>query len=37
MAPAAIPNLRPRFNAWPTDPADAVVEHDDQRELVEMR
>jgi putative SOS response-associated peptidase YedK len=36
-APAAIPNLRPRFNACPTDPADTIVEHDGQRHLVEMR
>jgi hypothetical protein len=27
-APAAIPNLRPRFNACPTDPADTIVEQD---------
>src|SRR5437016_902327 len=36
-APAAIPNLRPRFNACPTDPADTIVEQDGKRELVEMR
>jgi len=36
-APAAIPNLQPRFNACPTDPADTIVEHDGKRELVEMR
>ena len=36
-APAAIPNLQPRFNACPTDPADTIVEHDGMRELVEMR
>jgi putative SOS response-associated peptidase YedK len=34
-APAAIPNLQPRFNACPIDPAD--TEHDGTRELVEMR
>jgi hypothetical protein len=27
-APAAIPNLQPRFNACPTDPADTIVEKD---------
>jgi putative SOS response-associated peptidase YedK len=27
-APAAIPNLQPRFNACPTDPADTIVEHE---------
>ncbi len=26
-APVAIPNLQPRFNACPTDPADTIVEH----------
>jgi putative SOS response-associated peptidase YedK len=36
-APAAIPNLQPRFNACPTDPADTIVKHDGKRELVEMR
>ena len=36
-APSAIPNLQPRFNACPTDPADTIVEHDGKRELVEMR
>jgi len=36
-APAAIPNLQPRFNACPTDPADTIVEHEGNRELVEMR
>jgi putative SOS response-associated peptidase YedK len=36
-APAAIPNLQPRFNACPTDPADTIVEHDGKREWVEMR
>jgi hypothetical protein len=35
--PAAIPNLQPRFNACPTDPADTIVEHGGKRELVEMR
>ena len=25
-APAAIPNLQPRFNACPTDPADTIIE-----------
>lgn len=34
---AAIPNLQPRFNACPTDPADAIVEHEGKRKLVEMR
>ena len=37
MAPTAIPNLQPRFNACPTDPADTIVEHEGKRELVEMR
>src|SRR2546423_1775052 len=37
MAPAAITNLQPRFNACPTDPADTIVDHDGRRELVEMR
>ena len=32
-----IPNLKPRFNACPTDPADTIIEHDDKRHLVEMR
>jgi putative SOS response-associated peptidase YedK len=36
-APVAIPNLQPRFNACPTDPADTIVEHEGKRELVEMR
>ena len=36
-APAAIPNLQPRFNACPTDPADTIVERESKRELVEMR
>jgi len=36
-APAAIPNLQPRFNACPTDPTDTIVEHDGKRELFEMR
>src|SRR5947207_7081913 len=36
-APAAIPNLQPRFNACPTDPADTIVEHDGSRQLLEMR
>jgi putative SOS response-associated peptidase YedK len=36
-APAAIPNLQPRFNACPTDPADTIVEHEGKRQLVEMR
>ena len=36
-APAAIPNLQPRFNACPTDPADTIVEHEGKRALVEMR
>jgi hypothetical protein len=27
-APAAIPNLQPRFNACPTDPADTIVERE---------
>ena len=36
-APAAIPNLQPRFNACPTDPADTIVVHEAERELVEMR
>jgi putative SOS response-associated peptidase YedK len=36
-APAAIPNLQPRFNACPTDPADTIVAHEAERELVEMR
>ena len=36
-APAAIPNLQPRFNACPTDPADTIVAHDGKRALVEMR
>jgi SOS response associated peptidase (SRAP) len=34
---AAIPNLQPRFNACPTDPADTIVAHEAERELVEMR
>jgi putative SOS response-associated peptidase YedK len=36
-APVAIPNLQPRFNACPTDPADTIVVHDGKRQLVEMR
>ena len=32
-APAPIPNLQPRFNACPTDPADTVVEHEGKRAL----
>ena len=36
-APSAIPNLQPRFNACPTDPADTIVEREGKRELVEMR
>ena len=36
-APAAIPNLQPRFNACPTDPADTIVQHEGKRGLVEMR
>ena len=36
-APTAIPNLQPRFNACPTDPADTIVEHEGKRKLVEMR
>jgi hypothetical protein len=36
-APAAIPNLQPRFNACPTDPADTIVDHEGKRQLVEMR
>jgi putative SOS response-associated peptidase YedK len=36
-APAAIPNLQPRFDACPTDPADTIVEHEGKRDLVEMR
>src|SRR4051812_34687997 len=36
-APAAIPNLQPRFNACPTDPADTIVDHEGKRRLVEMR
>ena len=36
-APAAIPNLQPRFNACPTDPADTIVEHEGKRALFEMR
>jgi putative SOS response-associated peptidase YedK len=36
-APAAIPNLQPRFNACPTDPADTIIEHEGKRDLVEMR
>jgi putative SOS response-associated peptidase YedK len=36
-APAAIPNLQPRFNACPTDPADTIVEQEGKRRLVEMR
>jgi putative SOS response-associated peptidase YedK len=36
-APPAIPNLQPRFNACPTDPADTIVERDGKRELVAMR
>jgi putative SOS response-associated peptidase YedK len=35
--PAAIPNVQPRFNACPADPADTIVESDGKRELVEMR
>jgi putative SOS response-associated peptidase YedK len=31
-ASAAIPNLQPRFNACPTDPAGTIVEHDGKRE-----
>src|SRR5258705_3960181 len=34
-APAGIPNLQPRFNACPTDPADTILEHDGNRQLVE--
>jgi putative SOS response-associated peptidase YedK len=37
LIPAAIPNLQPRFNGCPTDPADTIVEHDGNCELVEMR
>jgi putative SOS response-associated peptidase YedK len=36
-APAAIPNLQPRFNVCPTDPVDTVVADASARELVEMR
>jgi len=36
-APAAIPNLQPRFNVCPTDPVDTVVDHDGKHELIEMR
>jgi putative SOS response-associated peptidase YedK len=33
---AEIPNLQPRFNACPTDPADVIVPNDGARELKEM-
>ncbi len=35
--PAAIPNMQPSFNVFPTDPVDTVVAQDGQRELVQMR
>ncbi len=35
--PAAIPNMQPSFNVCPTDPVDAVVAHEGNRELVQMR
>src|ERR1044071_491747 len=35
--PAAIPNFQPSYNVCPTDPADTVVAHEDNRELVNMR
>jgi putative SOS response-associated peptidase YedK len=35
--PAAIPNMQPSFNVCPTDPVDAVVTHEGNRELVQMR
>ncbi len=35
--PAAIPNMQPSFNVCPTDPVDAVVEHEGQRNLEVMR
>jgi putative SOS response-associated peptidase YedK len=35
--PAAIPNLQPRFNVCPTDPADAPVPRDGTRELATSR
>jgi putative SOS response-associated peptidase YedK len=33
---AAIPNLQPRFNACPTDPADTIVEHDGMRAVLSL-
>jgi putative SOS response-associated peptidase YedK len=35
--PTAIPNMQPSFNVCPTDPVDAVVEHEGQRHLEVMR
>jgi putative SOS response-associated peptidase YedK len=35
--PDAIPNMQPSFNVCPTDPVDAVVEQDGQRQLEVMR
>jgi putative SOS response-associated peptidase YedK len=36
-APAAAPNLEPRYNVCPTDTISVVIERDGGRELVPMR
>jgi putative SOS response-associated peptidase YedK len=35
--PAAIPNMQPSFNVYPTDLVDTVVAHDGSRKPVQMR